>query len=295
MEVELFTLFKNYHDKSLYKFKKELLDDFINFFNTTKNGENKNYISNTKTHICGYKRSQNRGSCKRLCRDIACSYHIKHLSSHKSDVYDIHEVDISTKNKNQTSQLERNIDLKLLNYNDDNLKEYDKILPPWYKKNNKKCILLDYKYFLKSGKSDKYDISEICNNTQTNNLVLDDQFLDNSTQFCLPNIYDYYINNFKYSSSVRKNTNCNINIDFSKEVDIKLKTIFFNNKKINNKKKIKKRYLQEYKLICNIYDIIYRSNNYDDKDYISFVNICFNYDKNDTKDIIKKKNIRIFN
>lgn len=84
---------------------------------------------------------------------------------------------------------------------------------------------------------------------------------------------------------MRKNTNCNINIDFSKEVDIKLKTIFFNNKKINNRKKIKKRYLQEYKLICN---------NYDDKDYISFVNIWFNYDKNDTKDIIKK-NIRIFN
>lgn len=171
MEVELFTLFKNYHDKSLDKFKKELLDDFINFFNTTKNGENKNYISNTKTHICRYKRSQNRGSCKRLCRDIACSYHIKHLSSHKSDVYDIHEVDISRKNKNQTPQLERNIDLKLLNYNDDDLKEYDK-----------------NKYFLKSGKSDKYDMSEICNNTQTNNLVIDNQFLDNSTQFCLPNI-----------------------------------------------------------------------------------------------------------
>lgn len=100
MEVELFTLFKNYHDKSLEKFKKELLHDFMNFFNTTKNGENKNYSLKPKTHICGYKRTQNRGTCKRLCRDIACSYHIKNLSSHKSDVYDIHEVDISRSDYN---------------------------------------------------------------------------------------------------------------------------------------------------------------------------------------------------
>lgn len=35
--------------------------------------------------------------------------------------------------------------------------------------------------------------------------------------------------------------------------------------------------------------IYYRSNNYDDKDYMDFVNICFNYDKKDTKDIIEKK------
>lgn len=81
MDFDLFTLFKSYHDKSLDKFKKELLDDFIKIFNTTKNSENENYISNTKTHICGYKRS------------------------HKSDVYDIHEVGVSRKHKNQTVKL----------------------------------------------------------------------------------------------------------------------------------------------------------------------------------------------
>lgn len=146
---------------------------------------------------------------------------------------------------------QENIKIKLLNYNDYNyekLKIYDKILPQRYrnnKKNNKKCILFDY----------KYNTFEMRNNTQANNST-NDCFLDNGTKKCLPNIYNYYINNFKYTFSIKKYTNCNINIDFSKELDVKLKPAFFNNKKSNNKKKNKKRYLQEYKLICNIYDIL---------------------------------------
>ena len=77
---------------------------------------------------------------------------------------------------------------------------------------------------------------------------------------------------------MRKNINYNINIDFSNELDIKLKSNIFNDRKIKNKKKKKKRYLSESKLICNIYNLLFKNNNYGNNDYINFVNnLIFDY------------------
>lgn len=236
MEVELFTLFKNYHDESLKKFKKELLHDFMNFFNTTKNGGIENYCSNTKTHVCGYKRSQNRGFCKRLCRDIACSYHIKFLYSDKSDVYDIHEVDISRKNKKM-----------------ENINNYIKYMIKVPLHEN---IIYN---ILKTGKSDKCDTYEMRKDAKFSNLVMNDQF-----KF---NLYNYYIDIFKNSSLVRKNINYKNNIDFSNELNNKLISGLWSKNRINTSLKTnmykikKKKYLIEYKNICDVV----RANIFDSK------------------------------
>lgn len=236
MEVDLFTLFKKYHDESLKKFKKELLNDFMSFFDT----HNKIY----NTRICGYKRTRNRGYCKRLCIDNACNYHIKYFISDKQNTEDnienIPTIDNLVKNKKN-----HQVDHKNNVYN-----------------------VEDNKYIL-----EKTYIPDKLNNMELHGNIVDEQHIELNNK----SIYNYYINIFKKSSLVRKNVNYNTNIDFSDELNIKLKTnipdkigdlelygkvkykspttIFehknMNNSRINKKLK-KKKYLIEYKYFCKI-------------------------------------------
>jgi RNA-binding protein YhbY len=72
--MELFTLFTKYHEITFKELKNSLIEsvskEIMDLLNNNKH---------LKTNICGHPRSQNRGKCKRLCRDKACSYHMKYI------------------------------------------------------------------------------------------------------------------------------------------------------------------------------------------------------------------------
>lgn len=64
--MDIFNLFTQYHETAFQEFKKELINsiklDIIN-------------LNNKGKQICGYKRTQNRGYCRRLCSGTVCKYH----------------------------------------------------------------------------------------------------------------------------------------------------------------------------------------------------------------------------
>lgn len=88
--MDIFNLFTQYHETAFQEFKKELIKS-IKLDIIKLNQKNK--------HICGYKRTQNRGYCRRLCSGNACKYHLKYIDEKnviqncefisKSDVSDI--------------------------------------------------------------------------------------------------------------------------------------------------------------------------------------------------------------
>lgn len=313
MDVELFTLFKQYHDESLNNFKKDLIDNIIKLLNLNKETE--------KTHVCGYKRTQGRGYCKRLCIGSSCTYHKKYIPEDKTNntyLCDVAQNVNKVKKDDKINILlnEKKIYGDILNDNEikiksdkschmklhDNDKSTQKCLQLKFNDNNNNVIKKDHngdileKILIPDESGDVNlcdDIKKDYNNVDYNEniLVTSDHFLNKSTQKCLPNIYNYYVNNFKKTSSMRKNINNNI--DFSSELDIKLKlnmldknghinshekdkhkntySQILNNSKINKKLK-KKKYLTEYKKFCNF---IINTANFDE----NIINLV-NYEKN---------------
>lgn len=94
--MDLFNLFTKYHETTFQEFKKDLINSIkLDILNTNKNNK----------RICGHKRSQNRGNCRRLCSGNACKYHLKYVSTNdknniienintfslKSDISDVSE------------------------------------------------------------------------------------------------------------------------------------------------------------------------------------------------------------
>lgn len=83
MDTDIFTLFKNYHDKSLKEVKNEILEQIENI-KLLLNLKNEN----KKSHICGFKRTRNRGICKKLCFGEACFHHMKYINNKTNeDIY----------------------------------------------------------------------------------------------------------------------------------------------------------------------------------------------------------------
>lgn len=86
--MELFNLFTQYHEISFQEFKKDLINSIkIDILNI---------IDKKNINVCGHKRTQNRGYCKRICSGYACKYHLKYVDINnnfilKSDVSDTFE------------------------------------------------------------------------------------------------------------------------------------------------------------------------------------------------------------
>lgn len=90
--MDIFNLFTKYHESSFQELKKDLINSIkIDILNI---------IDKKNINVCGQKRTQNRGYCRRLCSGDACKYHLKYLSaknentncfSLKSDVSDVSE------------------------------------------------------------------------------------------------------------------------------------------------------------------------------------------------------------
>lgn len=78
MNTELFLLLKQYHEITFQEFKKDLINSIKSDI----------LCKPKKKNICGHKRTQNRGYCRRLCDGNSCKYHLKNI---KSDVSDISE------------------------------------------------------------------------------------------------------------------------------------------------------------------------------------------------------------
>lgn len=77
--MEVFELFKKYHEESFISFK----NDLINMFKSEM-------LFIPKKNICGQVRTQNRGYCRRLCQGPACKYHIKYLEFNRKEQNDDH-------------------------------------------------------------------------------------------------------------------------------------------------------------------------------------------------------------
>lgn len=82
--MDLFNLFAQYHETTFNEFKKELINSIkLDILN----------INQRNKHMCGHKRTQNRGYCRRLCEGDACKYHLKYIEINndlilKSDISD---------------------------------------------------------------------------------------------------------------------------------------------------------------------------------------------------------------
>jgi hypothetical protein len=70
--MDIFNLFTQYHETAFQEFKKDLINSIkLDILNMNKNNK----------HICGHKRTQNRGYCRRLCEGNACKYHLKYAET----------------------------------------------------------------------------------------------------------------------------------------------------------------------------------------------------------------------
>ena len=78
--LNIFNLFKEYHNENMKSFKMELINEILSIFKDIKIRSLPSKPDKNKSHICGYNRSRNRGTCKRLCYDIFCNYHIKYVN-----------------------------------------------------------------------------------------------------------------------------------------------------------------------------------------------------------------------
>ena len=82
--MDVFNLFAQYHETTFNEFKKELINSIkLDILN----------INQRNKHMCGHKRTQNRGYCRRLCEGDACKYHLKYIEINndlilKSDISD---------------------------------------------------------------------------------------------------------------------------------------------------------------------------------------------------------------
>ena len=155
--MDFFTLLKQYHEITFQEFKKDLINniktDIINVLNVNKEIKK----------ICGHKRTQNRGYCRRLCSGNACKYHLKYTStkdannnientnsfSLKSDVSDISEYVNICKYKDISNNIIKKdnlINLKIIDLPKSNIVLKDKL-------NNFNSDINNYLFNLKSKKN----------------------------------------------------------------------------------------------------------------------------------------------
>lgn len=149
--MELFNLFTQYHENTFQDFKKSLIDsikqDIIK-------------INQKNKHICGYKRTQNRGYCRRLCDGDACKYHLKYIENNnkynidkqiffKSDVSDTSEdVNIYKNISNNIIDKDILLNIKILDPSKSNI-----ILKNNLNNNDLKKDIEDYLFNLNSKKN----------------------------------------------------------------------------------------------------------------------------------------------
>lgn len=178
METELFSLFKKYHDDSLKEFKNELIESIKNLLNLNQ--------KNNKGHICGYTRTRNRGTCKRLCIGEVCVYHkkykdnIKNVKNNKEKhiipdkICNINGIvdDIVIQEEKNDNNIKSQIISNLPDKTDDDLE--CEIVPSRSKnkKLKKKRYLVEYKLLC-------YFVNKIIQYNLYKNIYIPDHFLEN--------------------------------------------------------------------------------------------------------------------
>lgn len=178
METEIFTLFKNYHEKSFKEIKNELIERIesikrLLISNNEKNNENR------KSHICGFKRTRNRGYCKRLCIGEACVYHLKYIDKkdNKEDTYkndNFNDLDFKKNNNEIRKQFDfpdKSIQPDSYEYEKDNDLNEKKKKKKNTKKLNKKKYMVEYKLLCTF-------INEQINNLQHKNIHIPHKYLE---------------------------------------------------------------------------------------------------------------------
>lgn len=260
MDLELFTLFKQYHNKSLKEFKKELLDNISSLFlNTTS------FDKNNKTRICGYKRSRNRGYCKRLCNDKACVYHIKYILPDKLDSYsDMENIKNTTiiNNSNSNNIINFMETLNNLDVPDDIDENTPRINTNETKLHNN--ILLNEK----KNMPDKSDNVELHGNSEYYNKKKRKRYLKEYKEFC------HNFSEISKKKNIRLNKKiCNY-IDFNKNKEHDnngIKTILINLKEeLLNIEELKTIYLY-----CTSFIICILDKNYNYENFIKIKKIIY--------------------